>query len=114
MTPYRTTPRMEARKAAKRQRFLDVATRLFGSDGFHATTVPRIVEEAGGSTGSFYFYFDDKEDMFAAVMRCAGDRLAAALNRAIEPNRDPVDRMRAAVCETFRFLEGTPARDTGW
>jgi AcrR family transcriptional regulator len=99
---------MKARKAAKRRAFVDVATRLFGEDGYHATTVPRIVEASGSSTGSFYSYFDNKEAVFTAALRDVGDRLAAALNRAIEGSEQPVDQMRAAVRETFRFLAEHP------
>lgn len=106
---YRTTPKMAARKAAKRQAFLDVATRLFGERGYHRTTVPEIVEESGTSTGSFYFYFDNKEDIFAAALRGVGQRLAATLNEAIaEAGDDPVEHMRSAVRATFRFLADNP------
>lgn len=100
---------MQARKAAKRQAFLDAATRLFGKNGYHATTVPQIVEATGTSTGSFYSYFDNKEDVFAAALREVGERLAGALNTVIEQADGPADRMHAAVAATFRFLAENPA-----
>ena len=40
---YRKTPATEARKDARRKTILDAATRLFGANGYHATTVPMIV-----------------------------------------------------------------------
>ncbi|MEJ2152130.1 MAG: TetR/AcrR family transcriptional regulator [Gemmatimonadota bacterium] len=75
---------MAKRKAERRRRFLDVATRLFGDHGYHNTTVPMIVEAADSSTGSFYFYFENKEDVFVAVLKRAGEELAGRLNEAID------------------------------
>ena len=60
---YRTTPKMAQRKEAHRTKLLETAIRLFGKHGYHATTVPMIVKASGSSTGSFYFYFRNKEDV---------------------------------------------------
>lgn len=106
---YRVTPRMAERKEARRQSFLTAATRLFGRHGYHATTVPMIVEEAGSSTGNFYFYFRNKEDIFAATLRDLGERIAEAINNAIakaEPH--PLSHMKAAVEGFIAFLAQNP------
>ena len=44
---YHTTPKMVERKQMHRAKLLQVAIRLFGKQGYHATTVPRIVRESG-------------------------------------------------------------------
>jgi AcrR family transcriptional regulator len=106
---YRTTPKMKERKAARRRKFLDVATRLFGELGYHKTTVPMVVAEADSSTGSFYFYFDNKEDIFAEVLRAIGERMSAELNEAIAQEAEPIEQMRAAIERLFVFLAGNPA-----
>jgi AcrR family transcriptional regulator len=106
---YRTTPKMEKRKAARRRNFLDVATRLFGELGYHDITVPMIVAESDSSTGSFYFYFDNKEGLFAELLESIGERISAELNEAIARERTPVDQMRAAVETLFVFLAKHPA-----
>jgi AcrR family transcriptional regulator len=103
---YRSTPKMQARKESRRRRFLDVATRLFGDRGYHRTTVPAVVARSGTSVGSFYMYFDNKEDLFAEVLRDIERRLAADLNAAIEARADPIDQMEAAVEGLFLFLAG--------
>lgn len=101
---YRTTQKIEKRKEAKRNKLLIVATRLFGKFGFHKTTVPMIVNKSNSSTGSFYFYFRNKEDIFAAVLRHIDVKLSAELNRAIDMHSDALERMRSAVMELFLFL----------
>jgi AcrR family transcriptional regulator len=80
---YRTTPKMLGRKEARRQKLLNVAVRMFGRKGYHATTVPMIVRAANSSIGSFYFYFRNKEDIFAAVLEALGEQVSSALNEAI-------------------------------
>ncbi len=106
---YRTTPRMAERKDARRRQLVEVATRLFGARGYHATTVPEIVAESGGSTGAFYFYFRNKEDIFAAVLEALGDRISGELNKAIAgAGDDVIAQMRAAVECMFLFLAENP------
>jgi AcrR family transcriptional regulator len=43
------------------------ARKLFGERGFHGTTLADITSAAGKSPAVFYRYFDDKEDLLAAL-----------------------------------------------
>jgi AcrR family transcriptional regulator len=100
---------MAERKAAQRAHLLEVAIGLFGKHGYHATTVPMIVEAAGASTGSFYFYFRNKEDVFAAALEAFGQKIAKALNAAIDAaGANPAERMRAAVERLVVFMAENP------
>jgi AcrR family transcriptional regulator len=101
---YRTTQKIEKRKEAKRKKLLNVAIRLFGKFGYHKTTVPMIVNKSNSSTGSFYFYFRNKEDIFAAVLKHIDEKLSTELNNAIALYSDPLEKMRSAVIELFLFL----------
>lgn len=106
---YRTTPKTVERKAARRKRLLAAAIRLFGREGYHATTVPKIVAAAGSSVGSFYFYFRNKEDVFAAALESIGGSIADALNAAIAAAGSGVlPQMRAAVRALVQFLADHP------
>lgn len=106
---YRTTPKMARRKAARRQTLLEAAIRLFGEDGYHRTTVPRIVAAAESSTGSFYFYFANKEEIFTAALTAVGDDLSSDLNEVMSGKTEPRARMRAAVEGLFLFLAENPS-----
>jgi len=106
---YRTTRKMVERKEARRKKLLSVAIRTFGRKGYHATTVPMIVRAADSSIGSFYFYFRNKEDIFAAAMEALGERISSALNQAIRAaGPDVLAQMRAAVKALVRFLAENP------
>ena len=106
---YRTTPKMAQRKEAHRAHLLEVAVHEFGKHGYHATTVPMIVKASGSSTGSFYFYFRSKEDVFAAALEAFGEKIAQALNAAIAAaGQNPLQHMRAAVERLVLFLAENP------
>jgi TetR/AcrR family transcriptional regulator, fatty acid metabolism regulator protein len=98
---YRTTPKMARRKEAHRAKLLQIAIRLFGKQGYHATTVPSIVRESRSSTGAFYFYFRNKDDIFGCALEAIGEQIADALNKAMAGAPvDTISQMRVAV-ETF-------------
>ena len=50
-----------------RQSLEDAARKLFAERGFHGTTLADITAAADRSPASFYRYFDDKEDLLAAL-----------------------------------------------
>lgn len=98
---YRTTPKVAKRKEAHRAKLLQIAIGLFGKLGYHATTVPTIVRESRSSTGAFYFYFHNKDDIFACALEAIGQQIAAVLNKAMaSAPGDTISQMKVAV-ETF-------------
>lgn len=106
---YRTTDRTLERKARRRRTFLDEAIRMFGNDGFHAVTVPMIVQQAKTSTGTFYLYFQDKEDLFAAALEDIGEQISAALNQAFAEAKPGIfPQMKAAIEGLVGYLVSHP------
>src|SRR5882762_6270803 len=101
---------MAKRKEAHRARILHAAIHLFGKLGYHATTVPRIVRQSGSSIGAFYFYFRNKEHVFAAALEVIGAQIAGALNKAIAAAGDAtLTQMRAAVAGLVIYFSQHPA-----
>jgi AcrR family transcriptional regulator len=62
-----------------RRRLLEIATRHFAKQGFEQASLNEILAEAGISKGSYYYYFDDKEDLFATALEAAFDVLVARM-----------------------------------
>lgn len=52
----------------KKNRIIEVSKREFSKYSFYDTSINRIVKEAGISRGSFYQYFEDKEDLFIYIL----------------------------------------------
>lgn len=105
---YRKTSATEARKDARRRSLLNASIQLFGANGYHATSVPAIVTEAGSSVGSFYSYFRNKEEIFAAVLEELGEQVGAVIERARTTPPDPLHSVPAAVEGLFLHLAENP------
>jgi len=105
---YRKTPATQARNEARRKTILDAATRLFGSLGYHSTTVPMIVNESNSSVGSFYIHFRNKEDVFAAVLEVLGQKVYEVIHKVKLLQPDPVKSISCAVESLFLFLAENP------
>ena len=105
---YRKTLATEARKDARRRTILDAATELFGSYGYHSTTVPMIVAESDSSVGSFYAHFRNKEDVFAAVLEELDRKVTELMDKARVSQPDPLSQIPAAVESLFLFLAENP------
>jgi AcrR family transcriptional regulator len=62
-----------------RARIIEAGTTVFPRLGFHETRVDDIVAAAGASHGSFYRYFDSKEDLFRVIATEAVDHLMSCI-----------------------------------
>ncbi|HTQ07870.1 MAG TPA: TetR/AcrR family transcriptional regulator [Polyangiaceae bacterium] len=58
---------------AAREELLAVAARHFAEEGCERASLNAILGEAGLSKGSYYYYFEDKDDLFATVLESAFD-----------------------------------------
>lgn len=62
-------PRFHKLPAAQQAAILDVALQEFAAHGYNGASLNRIIEAAGVSKGSMYYYFDGKDDLYAHVIR---------------------------------------------
>ncbi len=63
-----------------RQRLLDAGAKVLPSQGYFAARVDDIVEVAGVSHGSFYRYFENKDDFFRVLAEIASLRMIELLD----------------------------------
>ena len=103
---YRATEKVQERKDANRRHILETAARVFAANGYHGTTVKEIVDEAGMSVGSFYFYFKNKEDLFETLY----DEITATILGAIDSvtgdrNLGPAEKATYAIGITLGFFQ---------
>lgn len=79
------TPRLNRRQAAKvrtRQKVLDAARELFAERGYEPATIRDIAKGAGMSTGAVFANFQDKAELFEAVLATDLTRLAESMRAA--------------------------------
>lgn len=64
----RQPTRRQARAAARREELLKTAFQLFAERGYRGTSVRDIARAVGVNEGLLYHYFDNKAELFAAVL----------------------------------------------
>jgi AcrR family transcriptional regulator len=83
-----------------RSRLVSAAKEVFERDGFLDARISDIAERAGLSHGSFYHYFESKEEVFREVAAEVDERLSAPLNSVIlDPSSSatPYERIHEAI-----------------
>ena len=64
-------PRTERGRRTVRK-LLEAAAQEFGQRGFHEAAITGITSRAGVALGTFYTYFESKEELFRALVREPG------------------------------------------
>lgn len=87
-----TTPR----GLRTRARLIEAARVVFERDGFLDARLVDITAEASISAGSFYTYFDSKEEIFLAVLAEVEQEMLHPDVRHVPQGDDPIESIRAS------------------
>ncbi len=82
---------------------LNAAAAEFGEKGFHEGSISGITSRAGVALGSFYTYFDSKDEVFRALVRDMSDRVRDHVGPAIAGISGALDTERIALDAFLRF-----------
>ena len=97
--------RRARKKQQTRQEILDAAVQNFAAKGYSKTSIADIMEQADLGTGTFYNYFDSKED----VLRCLLERLVTRVHDALRENKaagkSQIELLDSAGPSTAEFLD---------
>jgi AcrR family transcriptional regulator len=95
----------EARSGA-RERLIEAAARLFGTDGIRAVGIDRLLAEAGVAKMSLYKHFRSKDELVVAALRRKDELFRETFAAMIGSRREP----RARLLGVFDALERWFAR----
>jgi TetR/AcrR family fatty acid metabolism transcriptional regulator len=85
----------------KRRQILDAAIRVFARQGFHATRVSDIADEAGVAYGLVYHYFSSKDEVLNELFLERWSLLLAAIEETDRTGATPREKLGAVA--TFIF-----------
>jgi|TARA_R100001244_G_scaffold6593_31_gene8335 AcrR family transcriptional regulator len=85
-----------ARGLKTKRKLLDAAALEFGEKGFHEASITGITQRAGTALGSFYTYFDSKDELFSALVRDMSARVKSLAGSATTEWQDALERERLA------------------
>ncbi len=91
--------RKERELQQHRQEILRVAFKMFSESGFHGVTMQDIARESEFAVGTLYKFFNNKEDLYGALLLEKIDELEEALRATLEGDKDEIGSIRS-------FLEG--------
>jgi AcrR family transcriptional regulator len=96
----------QAHLDARRRQILDAARRCFVRNGFHATSMQDVLDEAGLSAGAVYRYFPGKEAIIAAIAEEAVTEIAGAVDGAIDvDDPPPLDQVLGAAFQAVQRVD---------
>lgn len=104
-------PRLSrAEKAeATRARLYEAAIEIVGELGYAGASVALITTRANVAQGTFYNYFESRQDLLDQLLPSISRRLYALIRqRVMEAPDDAIERERARLAGFFEFLEKEP------
>lgn len=95
-------PRTERGRRTVRK-LLGAAAQEFGQRGFHEAAITGITSRAGVALGTFYTYFESKEELFRALVRDMSQATRAHVAEAVRgaPDRLAAERLGLAAFIAF-------------
>jgi AcrR family transcriptional regulator len=87
-------PRRAARRAQQRQRILEAAREVFFRDGFMAANLDEVAHRAGVAKGTLYRYFDNKAELYVAVLSDNGESFERKIRATLSPGLSPAEQIR--------------------
>ena len=78
----------------RKNEFLDTAQMLFYSQGYDQTSVNAIIDHMGVSKGTFYHYFESKEQLLDSLIERLAGQILVQINESIDdPGMDAITKL---------------------
>jgi AcrR family transcriptional regulator len=84
----------DEKKALQRRHILDAAREVFFRDGFVEANLDEVAQRAGVAKGTLYRYFENKGDLYVAVLSQNGALFEQRMREAVAGGVDPADAIR--------------------
>lgn len=94
---------MKQKQDAK-SRIVDAAWQLFYDKGYHGTTIDDIIELSGTSKGSFYYYFNSKDELLNTLSVILDD-FYEELEAGMNPETNSFVKLLHINYEAHRMME---------
>jgi AcrR family transcriptional regulator len=94
-------PRFNKLTREKQEWIIEIAAKEFAAEGFEGASLNRILELAGISKGSAYYYFDDKVDVFLTVVQRYLSEVTGSIE-ALALDQLDIDNFWSRLAEVYR------------
>jgi AcrR family transcriptional regulator len=100
---------LSGRGERTRRRLLEAAEQVFGRLGYHDASIVKITEAAGVAQGTFYVYFESKQEIFDELVEDLNRRVRHAMSEASAQGTTRVEAERLGFRAFFAFTAEHPA-----
>jgi len=101
----KATSRRSQYSASTRRALIDVAERLFTTQGYAGTSLDAIVAGADVTKGALYHHFGGKQAVFEAVFEKVEDDASTRIRKALRRSRDPWEKATAGLQEFLKVVQ---------
>jgi AcrR family transcriptional regulator len=99
---------MRTKTPLQADKILRAAGHLFGTQRFHEVRMDDIAAQAEVSKGTLYRYFNDKEELYLALVARSSEEILIRVKEAMAPARSPRDKLESVVTATIAFFDEQP------
>jgi AcrR family transcriptional regulator len=103
----RKIPRAE-KAIENRNALLRAAAKVVGEVGYQEASIARITQEAGLAHGTFYLYFDSRQDLLEEVLPFLGEELSLFIRQRVSGAKDGLDVEERSFRAAFEYLARNP------
>jgi AcrR family transcriptional regulator len=100
-----STGRFARRRERTRRELLRASKQVLAAKGYHRTKVTDIAAAADVGVGTFYLYYETKEQLFLELIEETARQLKEAVDTAKARATDPAAKARAGCEAFFRFAQ---------
>lgn len=105
----KSRPSRAEKAEATRARLFEAAIEIVGELGYAGASVALITARANVAQGTFYNYFESRQDLLDQLLPAISERLHDLIRQRVrEAPDDPIERERARLGGFFEFLEKDP------
>ena len=92
-----------------RRRLLEAAEEVFADLGYHDASIVKLTDAAGVAQGTFYLYFESKQQVFDELVLDLNRRVRRAMSEGAARGTTRAERERLGFRGYFRFTSEHPA-----
>lgn len=99
---------MRVKTPQQAEKILTAAAQLFATHRFHEARMEDIASLAEVGKGTLYRYFEDKEELYLALLEQASEGLQARLREACDETRPPTEQLLQVVEALIAYFDEEP------
>ncbi|GIO62383.1 MULTISPECIES: TetR/AcrR family transcriptional regulator [Paenibacillus] len=88
---------------SKREDILSATLDLINQEGLQSTTIPKIFKKANVGSGTFYHYFNNKEELVNELFRAIGTHMGEVVISNYDPTLTIFERLKCMLRNIAEF-----------